>query len=102
MSRINEKLGLKAAGARRRPRAVDTDVTKALRAVGQEVMRARSSHGKFASAHEGYSVILEELDELWCEVKRKQSTRDVKKLRAEAVQVAAMAVRFLTDVGPED
>jgi|GEM_PF-5944413 len=53
-------------------------------------------HKPLRSAHEGYAVILEELDELWEEIKRKD--RDKKRMRAEAVQVAAMATRFLIDV----
>ncbi|WP_088187560.1 hypothetical protein [Desulfosporosinus sp. FKA] len=42
---------------------------------------------------EGYGVILEELDELWDEVKKHKP--DVKNMRAEAVQVAAMAMKFI-------
>lgn len=77
---------------------VDADVAAALKAIGQEVMRARSKFAAFNSAHEGYAVILEELDELWEEVKLKRTMRDVERMRSETVQVAAMAVRFLTDV----
>lgn len=54
---------------------------------------ATEKFGSFASAHEGYAVILEELDELWQEVKH--GTRE--RQREEAVQVAAMALRFLRD-----
>jgi glutamyl-tRNA reductase len=50
------------------------------------------------SAHEGWAVIWEELDELWDEVRAKQGARDVAKMRKEAVQVAAMAMRFVLDV----
>lgn len=77
---------------------VDADVMAALREIGQEVMRARGKFAPFASAHEGYAVLLEEVDELWTEVKRKQPVRDVAKMRGEALQAGAMAVRFLTDV----
>lgn len=50
------------------------------------------------SAHEGYAVLLEEVDELWDIVKVKQGDRDLAKMRKEAVQVAAMALRFIVDV----
>ncbi len=55
-------------------------------------------NGAFHSAHEGYAVILEELDELWEQVRLKRSQRDVDQMRREAVQVGAMALRFLVDV----
>lgn len=53
------------------------------------------------SAHEGYAVILEELDELWLVVQKAQKMHpDAAKvaMAKEAKQVAAMAMRFLIDV----
>jgi NTP pyrophosphatase (non-canonical NTP hydrolase) len=64
-----------------------------------EFSRATTKHGKFNSAHEGYAVLLEEVDELWEEVKKQYEKRDSTKLREEAVQVAAMAIRFIVDGG---
>lgn len=61
-----------------------------------ELDAATAKFGAFASAHEGYAVILEELDELWDEIKSKGGTRDA--MYAEAKQVAAMAIRFMRDV----
>jgi len=54
------------------------------------------------SAHEGISVIKEEVDELWDIVKKKPKDRDNKQMRAEAVQIAAMAIRFIVDIASED
>jgi hypothetical protein len=48
----------------------------------------------FHSGHEGYAVIKEELEELWEAVKIDDSSA----ARREAVQIAAMALRYLTDV----
>jgi NTP pyrophosphatase (non-canonical NTP hydrolase) len=62
----------------------------------QELARATKKHGAMASAHEGYAVIKEELDELWEQIKKQQ--RDEESIRKEAVQVAAMALRFVIDV----
>lgn len=59
-----------------------------------ELHAAQAKFGPFASAHEGYAVLLEEVDELWHEVKHGSIDRQ----REEAVQVAAMALRFLIDV----
>lgn len=67
----------------------------ALGAVETELRAAMEKFGPMASAHEGYAVIQEELDELWDEVKAGNRPN----ARAEAIQVAAMAVRFLIDVG---
>jgi hypothetical protein len=49
----------------------------------------------FNSAHEGYAVLAEEVDELWQHVKVNQKKRDLVAMRAEAIQVAAMALKFV-------
>lgn len=74
---------------------------QALDAIIQEYDRATQLNGSFHSAHEGYAVILEELDELKEEVWKKASKRDVEAMMKEAIQVGAMALRFLTDLLPE-
>ncbi len=66
--------------------------------VVHETLRAMKTHAPFHSAHEGYAVILEELDELKEEVWKKAKERDIKKMEREAIQVAAMAVRFVADL----
>jgi hypothetical protein len=66
--------------------------------VEAEVRSAVAQHGGMASAHEGYAVILEELDELKDEVWKNRKTRDMAAMRKEAIQVAAMGVRFVLDV----
>ncbi len=62
-----------------------------------ELSGAMESFDPFNSAHEGYAVLLEEVDELWDEVKKSPRKRDPVALRKEAVQVAAMALRFLEE-----
>jgi len=57
-----------------------------------ELTRARAKFPAFHSGHEGFAVIKEELDELWEDVKADRSAR------AEAIQVAAMAIRFVLDL----
>jgi hypothetical protein len=69
-----------------------------LAAVRLELIHACEKFDPMASAHEGYAVILEELDELWELVKRDRG-RDSAAL-AEAVQIAAMAVRYVIDLEP--
>jgi hypothetical protein len=51
-----------------------------------------------SSAHEGYAVLLEEVDELWDEIKGPDDSKQTARMRAEAIQVAAMAIRFIEDV----
>lgn len=66
--------------------------------VVDELAAAEKKFGPMASAHEGYAVLLEEVDELWEEVRKKQSTHDRAAMYKEAVQIAAMAMRFIKDV----
>jgi hypothetical protein len=63
-----------------------------------ELMGAMESFPAMNSAHEGFAVLKEEVDELWDEVKVKQGERNLENMRKEAIQVAAMAVRFAADI----
>ena len=66
--------------------------------VKKELAQAREKFPRpQASAHEGFAVLDEERDELWDEVKANHPDRKAR-MRAEAVQVAAMAIRFIEDV----
>ena len=62
-------------------------------AIDVEYARAMDKFPAFNSVHEGYAVMLEEMDELWDEIKRKDMSHEA--IRKEAVQVGAMALRFL-------
>jgi len=66
----------------------------AINEIIHEYNRATKKFGSFTSTHEGYAVILEELDELWDEIKNNSNKE---KLRGEAVQLAAMTFRFIVD-----
>lgn len=71
----------------------------AINDVAIEIMRAREKHPKgFSSSHEGYAILLEEVDELWDEVKKQTEERSYALMRKEAMQIAAMAIRFIEDV----
>jgi len=63
-----------------------------------ELARAMEKHPPVRVPHEGYAVILEELDELWDLIKKKDPPAG--QMRKEAIQVAAMAVRFVLDLKP--
>lgn len=69
-----------------------------LQEVWDEIQNAIAKHDSMKSSHEGYAVILEELDELWDAIKCNQGYTPA--ARAEAIQVAAMAIRYILDLDP--
>lgn len=77
---------------------VSKQIREALEIVAVELEEAMSKHAPLNSAHEGWAVIAEEVDELWDEVKKKRADRNREKMHAEAKQIAAMAVRFMLEV----
>jgi hypothetical protein len=105
--------------------------------VVEELEQAEAKFGGFNSSHEGYAVLLEEVDELWDIVKlnpkkimlseqeflacselesnydttqwphtldipKIQAKKHMMMMRTEAIQVAAMAIRFIKCVCEED
>jgi hypothetical protein len=78
--------------------AMSNAVAGLLSTVAAELERARAKYAPFNSAHEGWAIILEEVDELWDEVRKRQGERDLALMQREAVQIAAMALRFALDV----
>jgi NTP pyrophosphatase (non-canonical NTP hydrolase) len=72
--------------------------------VREELARARglANEGKpfppIKSLHEGYSIILEEVDEFWDEVKKKAKSRSKEALYKELIQISAMAQRTAEDL----
>lgn len=62
----------------------------------REIQSAEKKFPAMRSAHEGYAILLEEVRELEAEVFRKEAPID--RMRKEAIQVAAMALRFVSDV----
>lgn len=67
-----------------------------------ELNWAKNNWPPFNSAHEGFAILKEEVDELWECVRTKQKNRDLKQMKKEAIQVAAMAVRFASEVCSEE
>jgi hypothetical protein len=67
--------------------------------VRAELIAARAKHANQVSMHESYAVILEEMDELWDEIKKKSGERSSIKLLGELCQIAAMAQRAAEDNG---
>lgn len=72
--------------------------SKAIMAIRIEHNSAVSKFPPFLSPHEGYAVLLEEMDELWDEIKKQYGDRTREQMRKEATQIAAMALRFMIDL----
>ena len=65
----------------------------------KELQVAREKHAPIHSLHEGYAVLLEEVDELWERVKMKCTDHrgDIHAYR-ELIQIGTMAQRIAEDV----
>jgi hypothetical protein len=75
------------------------ELDRLLAEVGAEVARAEAKHAPMHSPHEGHSVIREELDELWEHVRA--DTGRSADARKEAIQIAAMGVRYALNLCSE-
>lgn len=65
--------------------------------ISDEILIAKTKHpGDFKNYHEAYAVILEEIDELWDEIKKRDHDRE--QIREEATQAAAMLVRLISEL----
>lgn len=80
------------------PAFEDSRITDLFIECEKEMREATDEHGRMKSAHEAYSVILEELDEFWDEVRKKESNRDKANMKKELIQLGAMAIRAIYDL----
>lgn len=77
----------------------DKDIVREVQAaVADELFAARLNWPEFNSAHEGFGVLREEYKELDTHVLTNQKRRDLPAMRKEAIQLAAMAMRFAIEV----
>lgn len=67
----------------------------AIKLVVDELENANNKFALFNSSHEGYAVLLEEVDELWDEIKNNKDPMSIMNQKKEAVQIGAMAIKFL-------
>lgn len=61
-----------------------------------------AKYGIFNTTHEAYGILLEEVDELWEEIKKKRRDRNMQNMHEEALQIASIAVRFALDMKRKD
>jgi len=72
-------------------------VIVAIEEVKQEHASAVKRYSAMRSLHEGIAIIEEEFLELRNEVFKNHTERDLVNMRKEAIQLGAMAIRFLVD-----
>lgn len=72
--------------------------TEPLKLIKNEYLRAENLHAPMVTAHHGIAIIEEEFIELRNEVFKRESLRDMNAMKEEAVQLGAMALRFLIDI----
>lgn len=75
-----------------------TTLAQIIKEITEEYLRASRLFSEFHNAHEGYAVLLEEVDELWSSIKLNQRIpyRN-ERIREEAIQVCAMSLRLIWD-----
>lgn len=71
----------------------------AMQLIALEYGRAAKKFKPYNSAHEGHSVIREEVEELWDEIKHNKVEGAKRRQIEEAVQVASTALRFIINLG---
>lgn len=70
------------------------DLDEAARMATEAAKAAERKHGKgYASWHEAWAVLREEVDELWDEVKLREQS--ISRIRLEAIDIAACALRII-------
>lgn len=70
--------------------------------INLELDKCDNEHKPFSSSHEGYGVLLEEVDELWDEIKLSKKYNANKRMVNEAIQIASMAIKFIENLYKED
>ena len=73
-------------------------VQSILGSILKEFNRANTLYSAFHSNHEAYAVILEELDEVWDEIKKSKDVKGNEQIRNELIQVAAMCVKYIENL----
>ncbi len=76
------------------------DMYKMMGRIGDVAAAAQEKYGDFASLHEAYGVLLEEVAELFEAVRmRPDHPRRVDEMRTEAIDIAAVALRIAEAAG---
>ena len=72
----------------------DTKYQAVFQELEEAISQAERLHGDwYASLHEAYAVLIEEVDEVWDEIRKKSHQRDLNAVRRELIQVAAVSIK---------
>ncbi|MCL5787276.1 MAG: hypothetical protein M1581_01515 [Candidatus Thermoplasmatota archaeon] len=63
--------------------------------ISAEIYEARQKYGKISSLHEAHSIIMEEFDEFWFDIKNKEN---LEMTRKELIQVISACMMALEDL----
>jgi hypothetical protein len=78
----------------------DRAVTLTFKAIMEAYNYALLSRDPYHSYHEGIAVLVEELEELWDEIKKQQPDREA--IYQEAIDVAAVITKFIVTLCTEE
>lgn len=73
---------------------VPDELAGPIKAIVQQYIYVDAKHGPYASAHEGWAVLHEELQELFAEVRKKDADRSRFNMVMESFDIAVAAIRF--------
>jgi hypothetical protein len=71
---------------------------RAIREIEMEIVRAEAHGEQFASMHEAYGVMFEELDEFWDLTRLKKRDRNPDDIRKELIQLGAMTMKAIGSI----
>lgn len=72
----------------------DEQINRIMIDVKAELYSANNKFPPFNSSHEGYAVLLEEVDEMFDDIKKDLISHSI----LEALQVAAMAIKYIASM----
>lgn len=70
--------------------------------IQQQIDDCYKKYGQYASAHEAFAVLQEEIDELWEIVKQKPSERDYNKMHKEIKDCIVVLHKMNNDIVKEE
>ena len=77
-------------------------IARAVKLIIGEYNQTITRNDPLESSYEGWALIKQEVDELWAEIKKGKLNGSQEELQREAVQISAMAMRFVVELCLEE